>query len=158
MIVLYWLNTTSKSGRSSSRRSGILTAGPWIDLCLPLGRTTINFSWRANIVKSVLVRMHWDYSSDGISGNCKPLALACNGITPRFNALSQVIQTYSLPVSQTYLRSALNTQVRKSLPHLGIFSWVTWNNTFSVRQTVATCANEIRPTLDIRMKWCINGF
>ena len=40
-------------------------------------------------------------SSVGMADNCNPLALACNGITPCFKALSQVLQTYTLLVSQT---------------------------------------------------------
>ena len=38
----------------------------------------------------------------------KPLALACDGMFPRFNVLSQVLHTHSLP-SELMLRSALNT-------------------------------------------------
>ena len=36
-------------------------------------------------------------SSGGIGCNCNPLALACNGMLPLVNALSQVLHTHCLP-------------------------------------------------------------
>ena len=83
-----------------STLEGILTAGPWIDLWLPHGNTTIFMKGKRKQISLSSNALRPD-SSFGMLDNCKPLALACSGIIPRFNALAHVIHTHSLPVSQT---------------------------------------------------------
>ena len=79
-----------------STLEGTLTAGPWIDHCLPDGNATIFIKGTRLPINLSLSAFRSD-SSGGTLHNCIPFALACTGITQRFNALPHVIHTHSLP-------------------------------------------------------------
>ena len=67
-----------------------------MDRCFPVGNATIFMNGTRNDTNRNSSGLRHD-SSVGIEHNCRPLALACNGMLPLHNALSQVLHTHWLP-------------------------------------------------------------
>ena len=74
---------------------GTFTAGPWIDLCLPDGNANIFMNGTRREI-NLNSNAFSPASSGGISLNCNPLALACNGMERLANTLSHVLHIHSL--------------------------------------------------------------
>ena len=62
-----------------STSNGTLTAGPCMDRCLPDGNATIFIKGTRKDINLNSSKFRLE-SSGGIGLNCKPLALACNGM------------------------------------------------------------------------------